>query len=113
MERGSGFAYTRMTDPCGEKEAQVERDSLKGVLVSALDAVEGFFLVRVHSWVLDVVLLPGGPNLERQPHVQHESPNGGQDDVAMIFHQKIRRRHLGFLEVPKMMTAQESLSSTV
>ena len=107
MERGSGFAYTRMTDSCGEQEAQVERDSLKGVLVSALDAVEGFFLVRVHSRVLDVVLLPGGPNLERQPHVQDESPNGGQDDVPMIFHQKIRRRHLGFLKVPKMMTAVE------
>jgi len=57
--------------------------------VSSLDAVENGLLVRVHIRILYVVLLPGLPDLEGEPHVYEEGPRRGQDDVAMFLGNKI------------------------
>ena len=60
--------------------------------MGTLDAVEVRLLVRVHGWILDIVLLAGTANLEGQPHVENESPRCGKDYIAVVMENFSSRR---------------------
>ncbi len=86
--------YTWVPNSTGQQKAEVEWNSFKSVLVGTLDAVEVGFLVWVHGWILDIILLPGRTNLEGQPHVEDKSSSGCQNHVSMFFGQNKLVDHL-------------------
>ena len=82
-----------MSETTGPEQTQVEWDSFERILVSSLDAVEGFFLVRIHCWVGNIELLAGLHHLDGEVHVQQEGPTGSQDNVTMFSGQEICVHH--------------------
>ena len=85
-----------MSDSARQQHAEKKGHSFEGVLVSALNAVEGWLLVGVHGRVLDVVLLAGCTDLEGQPHVQDEGAGGGEDHIAVLLNNEIWVHHRDF-----------------
>jgi len=77
----------RVGETGGRQQEHEGRDVLKGVLVRALDAVEDLAVLGVHVGVLDVVLLPRGPDLEPLPHGHEDGANSCQDNIAVVFGQ--------------------------
>jgi len=89
--------YQRVSNSTGQQQAKIKRHSFEGVLVSTLNAVEVWLLVRIHGRVLDVVLLAGSANFEGQPHVEDESSGAGQDNIAVLLYDEIWVHHGDFL----------------
>jgi hypothetical protein len=89
--------YQRVSNSTGQQQAEIKRHSFEGVLVSTLNAVEVWLLVRIHGRVLDVVLLAGSANFEGQPHVEDESSGAGQDNIAVLLYDEIWVHHGDFL----------------